>query len=384
MFKATELTKSGDLAGATAVIQAALAAKRVPISRLASDVHPSSTVDRGRWDPQWRHAEQEEVQDAEIVDDGYEAPDNRLPFGMLIDHLAARKKSRGVVDMPVAPGSSFDQHHFKCESGERTYYLFRPAATPQGIRGLVLMLHGCTQSPIDFALGTQMNDLASKHGLLVAYPEQTRTDNVSLCWNWFRPGDQRRGAGEPQLLAGLVRELQLEYRLDRQSTFAAGLSAGASMAAILGASYPEVFSAVGIHSGVDYAAAHDAASAFAAMRGQSGGARINSATSGIRTILFHGTKDAVVHPSNADALRDAALGGRATYKIRSEAVDVNGRAATRVDYIDTAGKTQVQDWRIEGAGHLWSGGNSKGSHTDASGPHASDAMVQFFLGDLGN
>jgi poly(hydroxyalkanoate) depolymerase family esterase len=155
------------------------------------------------------------------------------------------------------------------------------------------MLHGCTQTPDDFATGTRMNMLAEERACFVVYPAQAHNANVSKCWNWFKTGDQRRGQGEPAIIAGLVGELLLAYGLDRERVYVAGLSAGGAMAVILGRAYPELFAAVGVHSGLPYGAAHDLPSAFVAMRHHDPAspsvAPGDNAQAGIPTIVFHGT-----------------------------------------------------------------------------------------------
>ncbi len=112
------------------------------------------------------------------------------------------------------------------------------------------MLHGCTQNPEDFAAGTRMNALAEAHGLLVAWPRQTAMHNANACWNWFRPEDQARGAGEPAILAGLAAEIVRDHAVPAGQVFVAGLSAGGAMAAVLAETYPDVFAAAGVHSGL--------------------------------------------------------------------------------------------------------------------------------------
>ena len=246
------------------------------------------------------------------------------------------------------------------------------------------MLHGCTQTPEDFAAGTGMNALAEERRLLVVYPEQTAGDNSMSCWNWFRPGDQMRDAGEPAIIAGLTESLRDEYGIARDRVFVAGLSAGGAMAAIMGETYPELYRAVGVHSGLACGSANDVMSAFTAMRGQvgieprpsrHGSARPETAP---RVIVFHGKADTTVHPSNAARIV-AGRGGRRGM-IRSEhGPSGETRAYSRLVAERDDGTHAIECWMIDGAEHAWSGGHPSGSYTDPRGPDASAAMVRFFL-----
>lgn len=263
--------------------------------------------------------------------------------------------------------------------GRRDYRLYIPGGH-DGTRPLplVVMLHGCTQSAEDFAVGTGMNALADQHGFLVAYPQQVARENHARCWNWFRPEDQRHGAGEPSILAGIAAQVATDHRVDPDRIFAAGLSAGAAMAVVLAHAYPTLFRAIGVHSGLPYAQAHDVPSAFAAMQGRSSGRTSAPDASAVRMIIFHGDKDRTVAPVNADLLVHGAAGARAV------AVTESGRAPgghgfTREVYLDANGLPHVENWTIHGSGHAWSGGSANGSYTDPAGPDASAAMVRFFL-----
>lgn len=271
---------------------------------------------------------------------------------------------------------------FASEAGTLAYKVYVPAdyaADPARRFPLVMMLHGCTQSPDDFATGTRMNALADQHGLLVAYPAQSTNANGSKCWNWFRPQDQLRGKGEPALIAGVTAQVSTDYRVDPARVYVAGLSAGAAMAVVLGRTYPEVFAAVGVHSGLPYRAAHDVGSAFAAMKG---GARVaDTGTHAlVPTIVFHGDRDHTVSHANGSALI-AQLGGGAALVPSSEEVGIatGGRRYTRTRYADQAGRPVVEDWRVHGGGHAWMGGSASGSYTDPQGPDASAEMLRFFL-----
>jgi poly(hydroxyalkanoate) depolymerase family esterase len=285
---------------------------------------------------------------------------------------------------PIPAGARFETRTFAGATGIRDYKLYVPASAPGTPIGLVVMLHGCKQNPDDFASGTKMNAVAETHGMLVAYPSQPQSANVSSCWNWFNPGDQRRGAGEPALIAGITEEIMAEFQLRRDQVFVAGLSAGGAMAAVMAETYPDVYAAVGIHSGLAYGVADDVVSAFAAMRGEGNRSgttqRGRSAGPGVRTIVFQGSADAVVHPTNADRIFAAAVPvGAATRRLQERVQAVDGSMTTRTVVIDAAGVSVAEHWAIDGAGHAWSGGSSSGSYADERGPEASVEMVRFFL-----
>ena len=294
---------------------------------------------------------------------------------------------------PMRGPTETDSEHFRQRitsgpHGSRAYKLFVPEG-PQPPRILIVMLHGCTQDSDDFAAGTRMNILAQTHGALVAYPEQSRSANPSLCWNWFERKDQRRDTGEPGILAGLAQEVAAEFEIGPGRTFTAGLSAGGAMAAILAETYPDVFAGVGIHSGLPYGAAHDIPSAFAAMQGKAGPAGAASAGNPreaslvqhhIPTIVFHGDADRTVHRSNAEAIvaRVEAQAAGLCPETQKGTVP-GGRGFVRTTGRDASGAVRFEHWTVTGAGHAWSGGSPAGSYTDPSGPDASAEMLRFFL-----
>ncbi len=299
------------------------------------------------------------------------------------------------IDAWALPGQ-FVSRSYSNAAGARAYKLYIPKTYAKKRMPLIIMLHGCTQNPDDFAAGTRMNELADKHAFLVAYPAQSANANGSNCWNWFNVSDQARDRGEPSLIAGITREVASSYRVDEQRIFVAGLSAGAAMAVILGATYPELFAAVGAHSGLPYGAADDVPSAFAAMRGSSGpifsGRGLKSRTSTPRvaptrappTIVFHGDHDTTVHADNGSKIvaQAIALGRAQTGCLKKSVqaqVSANGRESTITIYRDSMMRPCIEQWVLHGAGHAWSGGCSNGSYIDERGPDASAEMVRFFL-----
>ena len=280
------------------------------------------------------------------------------------------------VSEPLPEGATFETATFTNPAGRRDYKLYVPASRTGQPMPLIVMLHGCTQSPDDFAAGTRMNALAEEHGCLVAYPAQPSSANANKCWNWFNSNDQGRDRGEPSLIAGITRQIMKDHRVDPSRVYVAGLSAGGAAAAIMGAAYPELYAAVGVHSGLPVGAAHDIPSAFAAMR--QGGAGSGLSTRVIPTIVFHGDKDFTVNVSNGDAVvaQSKATGLRSTVQ-RGQAP--GGHAYSRTIHTNPSGKALCEQWTIHGAGHAWAGGSSSGSYTDPRGPDASREMVRFFF-----
>lgn len=290
--------------------------------------------------------------------------------GNLMEATSAIQRALGRGQPPVQEDSMTGV--FTNSAGTRTYKTYLPSRHATRGLPLIVMLHGCKQNPDDFAAGTRMNQLAEELGFAVVYPAQSGKANVSACWNWFQPGHQRREAGEPSLIAGITREVVARHHLDARRIYVAGLSAGGAMAAVMGATYPELYCAIGIHSGLGYASARDLPSALAAMKGKPG--RKNRGASNRRRvpmIVFHGDRDTTVHPSNGEhAMIDTLEKVEKGY--------ANGRAYTRTTHWNASGKTVLEHWLVHGAGHAWSGGSASGSYTDPLGPDASREMLRFF------
>ncbi|WP_081424591.1 PHB depolymerase family esterase [Deinococcus soli (ex Cha et al. 2016)] len=278
----------------------------------------------------------------------------------------------------------------------RAYTLYTPAAGAGAARPLVVMLHGCTQSPADFAAGTRMNDLADTQGFLVVYPEQPSSANQNRCWNWFDPAHQARGQGEPAAIRAVVDAVKGRVNVDAARVYVAGLSAGAAMSVIMGATYPDVFSGVGVASGLEFRAATSSSAAFTAMN--SGGPNpdvqgtaaynaMGTFKRTVRTIVFHGSSDYTVYPVNGDQVaaqwvqtNDLAddgqdNGSRSTAQVTTRSGTVSGGRAYSVK---TFAGGVVEQWSVTGMGHAWSGGSTAGSYTDPKGPDASAELWRFF------
>lgn len=313
----------------------------------------------------------------------------RLPGGFGTGNAAAPAHR---ADLPSPPPSlpsarpsaalSLRRRHSGA-TGSLDYRLHVPAGGGAGLP-VVVMLHGCTQTPEDFALGTGMTLLAAELGFVAVYPEQARSANGQLCWNWFRPGDQQRDRGEPAAIAGIVRDVLSETSADASRVYVAGLSAGGAAAAIMAARYPDLFAAVGIHSGLACGAARDVQSAFAAMRGAGAGAVAASDAAFVPTIVFHGDRDQTVHEGNGRRIVAAAATAAAAAGMRLTTSVETGRTAAGTAYrretsVDDAGRARIEHWIIAGAGHAWSGGAAAGSYTNPAGPDASREMMRFFL-----
>ena len=281
----------------------------------------------------------------------------------------------------VPEGARFIEGTYGNQAGSRAYRLFIPSRYQEQPLPLVVMLHGCTQSPDDFAAGTRMNFIAEEQNCFVVYPAQPSEANQAKCWNWFRTADQQRGRGEPSLIAGITRQIMQDYSVDPKRVYVGGLSAGAAAAAIMGATYNDLYAAVGIHSGLACGVATDLPSAFVAMRQGRGSDHKAIANGGspVPTIIFHGDRDATVHPNNGGQILEQSVRTMSTQKKVQRGQVHGGHAYTRTIHSDASGRGMLEHWSIHGAGHAWSGGSPAGSYTDPRGPDATREMLRFFL-----
>jgi poly(hydroxyalkanoate) depolymerase family esterase len=403
MCAAMDLTRAQKLIEATRIIQGALSrGDQVPSQAPSGSTSKDRLIEKHIIDRTAEVIEPEILapeRDANIRSEQSQ-PARTAAWGMrpLGEALATLRQSElprinldGLLRRPrkaleIPEGAQFLSRSFTCAAGTRSYKLYIPHCRQASRRGLLVMLHGGTQDADDFAAGTRMNALAEEHGFFVAYPCQSKAANASLCWNWFTPENQMRGRGEPSIIAGLSDEIIANYDVDPRLVFVAGLSAGGAMAAVMGATYPDLYAAIGVHSGLPYRSAADVASAFAAMRGDvgpRGRRRLKSRGAAddrprIRTIVFHGDADKIVHPSNAAKIIEAQIRLGAGVE-RSEVRPSGGRRYTRTVSRDESGLAVVEEWLIHGSGHAWSGGSPNGTYTDPHGPDASREMLSFFL-----
>jgi poly(hydroxyalkanoate) depolymerase family esterase len=385
MLEASRLTRTGRLVKATARLQQLLGT--VPASVPTADsqnIEPA--IDPSRPKVSTRSAFDSEG--LRIV--GAPTPKPFAPEGLrnFLKRVASATglgeiaKGREASSPDVVPdGGRFIPGSYFSPAGARSYKLYVPSGYRGEPRPLIVMLHGCNQSADDFATGTRMNLGAEEHVCLVAYPEQPTAANASKCWNWFREGDQQREQGEPSLIAGITRQIMGDYAVDSRRVYIAGLSAGGAAAAVMGSAYPDLYAAVGVHSGLACGAANDIASALTAMRQGRAAPRARLASGGrfVPTIVFHGDQDAIVHPRNSDHVI-AHWTSTATLKTQVYRGEVaGGHAFSRTVHIDASGHVMLERWDVHGAGHAWSGGHPAGTFTDPRGPDASREMLRFFL-----
>src|SRR5215204_1577355 len=387
MAEATRLTQQGRLEEATAAIQRALGGTYFPASSTGGSGGADGPIDVDSWVVREGSRERGTERRAAHREPG--AAMWTTPGPTLLTHgvhLPPGMTTANPASVSVPEGGRFVERSYTNSAGTRSYKLYIPSGYTGQAVPLIVMLHGCTQNPDDFATGTRMNELAEEHTFLVAYPAQAGSANMQKCWNWFQAADQQRGRGEPSLIAGITRQVVDEYEVAEGRVYVAGMSAGGAMAAIMGSTYPDLYAAVGVHSGLAPGSAHDMSSAFTAMRQGGPVVAHNDIAEGehreiLPTILFHGDGDTTVHPRNGECLlAHQARGGNASSPrvSTSQGQVPGGYKYTRFTYRDAEGRDLVERWSVHGLGHACSGGSYPGSYTDPRGPDASAEMVRFF------
>jgi len=326
----------------------------------------------------------------------------RAPF-----HAAPRPAQRlprclSPARVARKPGTS-DERTFTVAGRTRRALVHPPAGVePQTTVPLVCMLHGCAQDAASFAAATRMNKAADRFGFVAVYPQQDRGDNPQDCWNWFLPKHQARGAGEPAWIVAIIRELlgtTSHWTIDTRRVFVAGLSAGGAMAAILAATYPDLFAAVAVHSGLAYRSATSLGAAFDAMarggedptgQGRAAHGAMGCLARPVPSIVVHGSADPIVAPVNADQVLQQSM--TANRLAAPETCDLDfarpsatsrghvngGHTYTRTRWTDRRGTLIHELLKVDGLGHAWSGGAPGGPYTDARGPDATEAIWRFF------
>jgi poly(hydroxyalkanoate) depolymerase family esterase len=358
MAEALRLTRAGRVADATALLQRGLAG--------ASTAPSTGSNLAGLLGARGHVA-------------GTPSPSSGAPASATAPAIAAAPASSAATTGVAAAAGGEIRHRTHTEpAGTRSYDLYVPTGYTGDPVPLVVMLHGGKQDAADFAAGTGMNELAERHTFLVAYPEQSTAANHGRYWNWFSRADQHSGTGEPAIIAGITRQVMRDLTVDPTRVYVAGLSAGGAMAAVMAATYPDLYAAVGVHSGIAYRAAHDVGSAFAAMR--TGGSP--APTSTVPLIVIHGDQDTIVAPVNAGKLiaaRRAAGDIPGQGHPATTTGNAGGRPYDRTVYNNADGTAVAESWIVHGGGHAWYGGNSLGSYTDPRGPDSSAEIIRFFL-----
>jgi poly(hydroxyalkanoate) depolymerase family esterase len=378
MAEALRLTREGRLSEATALLQQTLGGAHPKPAALPM----SGGVFRQGWKA--HEGDLPVVSGLPQVSGLLDRLQARLPVGLPGTRPLVRPTGSGAAAVAAsAPGGEIRHLLHTDAGGSRNYDLYIPTGYAGAPVPLIVMLHGGTQDVTDFAAGTRMNDLAEQHTFIVAYPEQSTAANSGGYWNWFRPEDQRRDDGEPAILAGITRQVMSDYAVDQARVYVAGFSAGGAMAAVMASTYPDLYAAAGVHSGLACGAAQDLPSAFEAM--QNGGSA--GPTIDVPLIVFHGDQDNIVAPVNADKLiasriaASAWTGGDTAQRepARTDVRDSPGRRHSRRVYRDADGRVVAEKWTVHGGSHAWSGGSPVGSYTDPQGPDASAEIVRFFL-----
>ena len=298
------------------------------------------------------------------------------------NRVAAEKTGRFIEGILV--DGQVREHH------PRKYMLYEPASRGHASAPLLVLLHGCKQGAAEFAAGTRMNEAAEAAGVVVLYPQQSLAANLLRCWNWYALHDRSNKGGDAAVIAAMTRQVMRERDIDARRVYVAGMSAGGGMAAVLVRDYPELYAALGVHSGVPAGLAHDV---YSAMRLMSNGpvsteaeavpAAVNGVGLDVASIVFHGDEDTVVHFSNGVAIHQGAGSSENSPSLDTRETTTQPRPGHRgftqsVEY-GPGGVTERELWLVHGAGHAWAGGSSEQPDTDSSGPDASREMLRFFL-----
>jgi poly(hydroxyalkanoate) depolymerase family esterase len=297
----------------------------------------------------------------------------------------------GATASKGAPG--LERRTFAGPSGSRDYEVYRPPGGGRD-RPLVVYLHGCEQTADDAAMATRYTELAARERFVVVFPEQDRRANWLGCWNWFRPSDQSRNAGEPALIAGITRTVLSEEGSDPRRVYVAGLSAGAAMAVVMGATHPDLFAAMTVVAGCEFKGLPCVSRPSTLAPETSGRYAYEAMARWARPVpafVVQGDADPVVPPANADLVvrqwletADLAIDGRddgpapsQPASRRQEAVP-GGYSYEVATWNGPDSHPLVERWLVSGLGHAYPGGSPGRPYTDARGPDATAGAWRFF------
>jgi poly(hydroxyalkanoate) depolymerase family esterase len=310
-----------------------------------------------------------------------------------------------VLIRPVyAAAATFVQYTYSGAAGSRPYYVYTPAGyTPTQPAPLIVMLHGCTQNPVDFSRGTQMNTFADSKQFIVVYPWQTTAYQSIGCWHWDQAAHQSRGSGEPSIIAGITRTVMADsahWNIDSTRVYVAGLSAGAAMSVVMGATYPDVYAAMGEAAGLEYKAVTNGNDGPAQQfggpdpvtQGKAAYAAMGSAARLLPVIVFQGLSDTTIYPINGDQVVQqwmqtdmmasasySAAFASPTVTTTGQVPGASGHPYKFRQWNDQAANEVEEYWTVTGMGHAWSGGSTTGSFADPNGPSATQNMYAFFM-----
>jgi poly(hydroxyalkanoate) depolymerase family esterase len=284
---------------------------------------------------------------------------------------------------------------YTSSEGARQYLAYVPSTySPDRPAPLLVALHGCLETADSFRRLTRLDEVAQADGFVVVFPQQSVLANPSACWNWFLPGDLHRGSGEPSIIAGITGLVQQRYRIDPGRIFVTGASAGGAMSAIMGATYPDLYAAVGVGSGCEYDGAPCSAlgGTDPTIAGTAAFREMGPRARELPVLVFQGDSDVVVAPINAaqdvrqwqvtaDWADDGSLNGSVP---RTPASTVDGQVPGGESYtvrrhVDGAGAELEQYWLVHGMGHAWGGGCACETFADPAAPDESRVMYAFFF-----
>lgn len=276
----------------------------------------------------------------------------------MLKRLSAMGLRSGLAGEPNNSGKLHPLIGFGSNPGGLKAFSYTPVDLPPGAP-LVVVLHGCTQDAASYDRGSGWSQLADRYGFAVLFPEQCRSNNANLCFNWFEPADSRRGSGEPLSIIQMIRAMVEQHTLNAQRVFVTGLSAGGAMTSNLLATYPDVFAGGAIIAGLPYGSARTMPEAFERMRGHG-----NPCGAALRELVlrasehegpwpsvavWHGSADPTVNVSNALSIIEQWQGVHRVGTAPDEAGLVNGHLYRA--WRDPDGRIVVEDYRISGMGH---------------------------------